>query len=168
MAALARFHTQVAITRLRRKCNTGASGSHSTHVAFVFMNNKYLQIGRGAGYVVGAILDAGFPVVFYDTRLKSIDSISMEIARHDFNVLMVSTMSQFFPEVLDLVARVKKHKAIPVLVGGIHPTSVGESILERHPEIDFLCIGDGESMVEDFLITLGRFRIRCPEPCLSS
>ena len=125
------------------------------HVAFVFMNHKYPQVGKGAGYVFGAILQAGFPVTFYDTRLRSIDSIEKEIIDYPFDVLMISTMSQFFPEAIELITKVKKCKKILVLVGGIHPTTIGKAILEDHPEIDFLCIGEGESMVTEFLDNLG-------------
>ncbi|MBN1405350.1 MAG: B12-binding domain-containing radical SAM protein [Candidatus Omnitrophica bacterium] len=132
-----------------------ATNKRIARVAFVFMNNNCLPVGKGAGYVIGAILEAGFPVTFYDTSLKSVGSIAADVIRQPFDVLMISTMSQFFPEVIKFAKKVKRHRDIPILIGGIHPTSVGKTLLEKHPEIDFLCIGEGESMVVDFLNHLG-------------
>ena len=34
-----------------------------------------------------------------------------------------------------------------VLAGGVHPTIIGKKLLEEHEEIDYLCIGEGETMV---------------------
>jgi len=125
------------------------------NVAFVYVNNE-CNVGRGAGYVAASVIRAGHSVTFYDTFFTPIETTADAIAQGSYDVLMVSTMTTLFPEALHLVSLVKERREIPVLLGGIHPTIVGGAILQEHPEIDFLCIGEGESMVADFLARFGR------------
>jgi anaerobic magnesium-protoporphyrin IX monomethyl ester cyclase len=120
------------------------------NIAFVFMNDTP-TIGRGAGYIAGAIAGAGYPVSFFDTYYSPIESISAQVVAGSADVLMISTMTMNFQVALTLIREIKKSKNIPVLVGGIHPTIEGARLLEQHPEIDYLCIGEGESMVIEFL-----------------
>ncbi len=125
------------------------------NIAFVYMNNE-INIGIGAGYVASSIIRAGNKLTFFDTFLTPIKDIAKSIIRNDFDILMISSMTMLFPDALKLVRIVKKQKKIPVLVGGVHPTIMGKQILERHEEIDYLCIGEGESMVIDFLNNFGK------------
>jgi anaerobic magnesium-protoporphyrin IX monomethyl ester cyclase len=120
------------------------------NVAFVFMNDTQV-VGRGAGYIAGVIEAAGHSLDFFDSFYTPVEHIAHRIAGSTADVLMVSTMTMNFPLAATLLREVKKSKNIPVLVGGIHPTIEGARLLERHPEIDYLCIGEGESMVLDFL-----------------
>jgi len=118
------------------------------------MNTDY-NVGRGAGYIAGAVLEAGHELDFFDTAYTSPDEIAQSVISGSYDVLMVSSMTQLFPQAVKLIAAVKQRKAIVVLVGGIHPTIMGTDLLKDHPEIDFLCIGEGESTVVDFLNYLG-------------
>jgi anaerobic magnesium-protoporphyrin IX monomethyl ester cyclase len=120
------------------------------NVAFVFMNDTQV-VGRGAGYIAGVIANTGHPVTFFDSFYTPIESIASQVADSSADILMVSTMTMNFPLALVLIREVKKTKNIPVLIGGIHPTIEGARLLAQHPEIDYLCIGEGESMIVDFL-----------------
>ncbi len=120
------------------------------NVALVFMNDTPV-IGRGAGYIAGALLAAGYPVSFFDSYYDAIGIIAAKVIDGSYDILMISAMTMNFPMALTLIHEVKKSKNMPVLVGGIHPTITGASLLDRYPEIDYLCIGEGESMVKDFL-----------------
>jgi anaerobic magnesium-protoporphyrin IX monomethyl ester cyclase len=120
------------------------------NVALVFMNDTP-TVGRGAGYIAGAIAAAGYPVSFFDSYYTPVDEIACRIAAGTAEMLMISTMTMNFPVALSLIREIKKSKNIPVLIGGIHPTIEGARLLEQHPEIDYLCIGEGESMVIEFL-----------------
>ncbi|MBN1129160.1 MAG: B12-binding domain-containing radical SAM protein [Chitinispirillaceae bacterium] len=120
------------------------------NVALVFMNDTP-TVGRGAGYIAGAITAAGHTVSFFDSFYRPAHEIVSSVASGKFDVLMVSTMTMNFPLAMSLVREIKKETAVPVLVGGIHPTIEGGRVLEQNPEIDYLCVGEGESMVADFL-----------------
>ena len=54
-----------------------------------------------------------------------------------------------------MAGRKKSQRKIPTLVGGIHPTIIGSKLLDQYPEIDFLCLGEGESMVAEFVERFG-------------
>lgn len=128
-------------------------------IAFVYMNTHSRDIGRGAGYVVGSIKESRLKheVCFFDTKTFSVRTAIGEIIKGRFDVLMISTMTLLFPSAMGLVTEVKKvRKNIVVLFGGIHPQIMGRSLLEKHSEIDYLCIGEGESFVKSFLKHLNR------------
>ena len=124
-------------------------------IAFVHMNSD-VNVGRGAGYVAGAILRAGYELTFFDTLFITPQALTKEIIKNNFDVLMVSTMTMLFPDALRIIREVKQKKNIPTLMGGIHPTIMGSKLLETHEEIDYLCVGEGESMVINFLEHLNK------------
>lgn len=119
-------------------------------IAFVYMNSE-ANIGRGAGYVAAAVREAGHEVHFYDTLYTPVEAVADDVVREGVDVLMISSMTMIFTEALKLIRLVKSRVEIPVLLGGIHPTLEKEKILRDHPEIDFVCVGEGETMVLDFL-----------------
>jgi radical SAM superfamily enzyme YgiQ (UPF0313 family) len=123
-------------------------------IALVYMNTE-MNVGRGAGYIAGAVLDAGHSLSFFDSAVIPPKQVARQIVRENYDVLLVSTMTLVFPMALNMIRYVKQHSNPVVLVGGIHPTIIGEPLLEEHSEIDYLCIGEGETMVTEFLNHLG-------------
>lgn len=135
-----------------------SEGNRTCRVAFVYMNNER-NIGRGAGYVAAAMTRAGHKVDFYDTLYKNIQTVATEIASNKTDVLMISIMTMLFPQAVKLASLVRASSSIPILMGGVHPTIIGAEILREYPQIDYLCIGEGESMVVEFLEKLGTERL---------
>jgi methionine synthase I (cobalamin-dependent) len=101
-------------------------------VAFVYMNDEE-NIGRGAGYVAGAIRATGHQLIYYDTFYISIEKTAQNVLKNNADVLMISTMTLNFKEALNLITLVKQGKDIPVLIGGIHIMIEKQKILEDHP-----------------------------------
>ena len=123
-------------------------------VAMVYANTSP-AVGRGAGLIAGAVLAAGHELDFFDTRYVSWDDAAETVAAGAYDALLVSAMTMTFADALDLVRSVKERTAVTVLLGGLHATIHGAALLEDHPELDYLCIGEGESMVAEFLERLG-------------
>ena len=123
-------------------------------IAFIYMNNQR-NIGRGAGYVAGAILLAGHELTFYDTLYTNQKILIEDIIKKNYDVLMISSMTMLFLDALEIIRGIKRYRHIPTIVGGVHPTVMRGELLEKYPEIDYLCIGEGESFVIDFLRNLG-------------
>lgn len=119
-------------------------------IAFVYMNDE-ANVGRGAGYIAGLIRQVGHDMVFYNTMYTSPEQIAEDVVDNETDVLMISTMTLNFPEAVRLIQLVKFRKYIPVLLGGIHAIIEKEKILQNHPEVDFVCVGEGEVMVLEFL-----------------
>jgi len=120
------------------------------NVVLIYMNQE-TNVGRGAGYIAGSIIRQGHHLTFFDTLDTSLQQISSAIQQGAFDIIMISSMTMLFPKALKLINMVKKHTPIPVLVGGIHATIMGKDLLAQHEEIDYLCVGEGESMVAEFL-----------------
>ncbi|MFA6568241.1 MAG: radical SAM protein [Victivallales bacterium] len=120
------------------------------NVALVYVNSTNC-VGRGVGYVAGAIRNGGHLLDFYDTNKMSEKNIIGKICSSYAEVLMVSSFSINFTLALSIIKGIKKKRDIPVLLGGIHATIMKERLLLEHRGIDFLCIGEGESMVIEFL-----------------
>lgn len=127
-------------------------------VAFIYMNNQQ-NVGRGAGYVAAAITRSGHYLTFFDTQYVPFKKIVSKIVKGRYDIVMVSTMTMHFPETVRLIYEIKKRTSLPVLVGGIHPTIVGAPLLSEVQQIDYLCIGEGESMVSEFLDAWGSERL---------
>lgn len=123
-------------------------------IALIYTNSE-ANVGRGAGCVAGALAAEGCDLTFYDTFRTPSETVARRVAAGGFDLLMVSTMTLLFPQALSIIKAVKAHRNIPVLVGGVHPTILGGTLLEEHPEIDYLCIGEGEAMVVEFVRRFG-------------
>lgn len=71
------------------------------------------------------------------------DIIIDEIANIKPDLVAFSVLSDDLSWALSLAGRLKKHIRVPVIFGGIHPTSVPELVIKEDP-VDFVCIGEGE------------------------
>ena len=123
-------------------------------IALVYMNTEP-NVGRGVGYIAGAVMQAGFGISFFDSAFTPPVQIARKVVEDRYDVLLVSTMTLVFFSALRMIRYVKKHSDIIVLAGGVHPTIIGKQLLKEHEEIDYLCIGEGETMVIEFLQYLG-------------
>jgi radical SAM superfamily enzyme YgiQ (UPF0313 family) len=124
-------------------------------VAFVQFSTG--GILRGAGYVISSMMKEGHEVLFFDIYEQTSKEIVTSIVKSNCELLLLSVMTLDVPIATDLIAKIKvKKRDLPVLVGGIHPTITGPELLEKYPQIDYLCIGEGESMVIDFINNLGK------------
>jgi len=123
------------------------------NTAFIYMNSSKGAVGRGAGYVYASI---NGNKQFYNTRYVKLEDLPGLIAKGSFDIMMISAMTLLFSKARQLIRSVKASTRVPVVVGGVHPTVVGPSLLEKCPEIDYLCMGEGESFVNDFLDNYGK------------
>ena len=118
------------------------------------------SVSRGAGYILGSLLEGGYSVDFMQTSSKwgaiQLKEIAHRILSSECQILFLSSFTMFFPEVLRLARFVKSQRQIITVLGGIHATLEGGKILETHSEIDFLCLGEGESFALEFMEKLGQ------------
>jgi magnesium-protoporphyrin IX monomethyl ester (oxidative) cyclase len=55
-----------------------------------------------------------------------------------------------FMDAVDLAAELKRRRPdLPIVVGNVHATSIGAPLLKHFPEIDYLCLGEGEGPMLD-------------------
>lgn len=66
-----------------------------------------------------------------------------------------SAESDHFAWALAVAAEIKRRSDVPVIFGGVHPSTAPEAALAR-PELDMICVGDGETAVCDLADRLSR------------
>lgn len=107
---------------------------HRTSLAFdpvLFDESGMLQVPRLAR--------------FFDERARVVD----EILAHAPDLVAFTVLSDNHPWARDLARRVKARRPdLPVVFGGIHPTSVPERVMEN-ADVDYACVGDGEEALSE-------------------
>ena len=65
-------------------------------------------------------------------------------------VVGFSATTSAFMDAVELTRLIKRQRPqIKVVFGNVHASSLGSPLLEKFPEIDYLCIGEGEGMMLD-------------------
>ncbi|MGM0607258.1 MAG: B12-binding domain-containing radical SAM protein [Candidatus Muiribacteriota bacterium] len=127
---------------------------------FVFVYSAYENLGieilssilKKNGYQTDLIF---FPMLFKDSYLniKAASAFNFEKKIiHNYNwentagvFFNVSTVYyRFFLEIARYIK--KKNKNIPVVFGGVHPTSCPEIVLENN-SVDYVCVGEGDRII---------------------
>lgn len=75
-------------------------------------------------------------------------NIFSKIAAINPQALLISTMTGPHKTYLQFIREFKKQFRIPVVMGGPHATFFPEVL--HSPEIDYLCVGEGEGFIADF------------------
>lgn len=97
------------------------------------------------------------PQLFDDTYLKSglasrlfdySDIIIEEVAACKPDLVAFSVVSDNFPWAARMSAKVRQALDVPIVFGGVHPTSVPEYVL-KHSAADYVCMGEGEGAIVD-------------------
>ncbi len=130
------------------------------HIAFVSSACETLAIE----YLSAALQQAGHrcslcfdPQLFDDTFLHNrtlkrffdfSEEIVEELTRLHPDLVAFSVVSDNYPWALNLANKIKKVLDVPIVFGGVHPTSVPEYVLSQ-PSVDFVVIGEGEAPMID-------------------
>ena len=80
------------------------------------------------------------------------DQFRAEMRENPPDVLGISSMTNTYPAAAKM-ARIARecHPSCIIILGGQHVSSVGAEVLRDLPEVDFLCIGEGEFLMDRFL-----------------
>jgi anaerobic magnesium-protoporphyrin IX monomethyl ester cyclase len=125
----------------------------------VFIQFSNGAVMRGAGHVIASIIREGHDLKFFDMYDQDTATICNWIESKPCDLVLMSVMTLNVPAATDLAKKIKKIKNMPIIVGGVHPTITGGQLLEESPEIDYLCIGEGESMIIELMDKLGKEEI---------
>ena len=121
------------------------------NIAFVYLNGEK-NIGRGAGTIASVILNAGYNLTFFDTVYTSIEKVVTKTLLDKCDIVLISASTLFYKEAIVLSKLIKTYNPnLPILLGGAHATILREQILKECPEIDYICVGEGEEFVLEFL-----------------
>ncbi|MCP4649487.1 MAG: radical SAM protein [PVC group bacterium] len=131
----------------------------------------HCEIPMGLAYLA-AVLRDDFEVKVLDGRAKfkrivvpgskweyfgyTPQQILEQIKEYSPEVVGISCLSSFhFPDVIDLFKKIKKaDKNIITVTGGTHPTFLADQVMSRHPEVDFIVLGEGEETFRNLLLAI--------------
>jgi len=122
-------------------------------ILFISMDPKGAVI-RGAGYVAASIPDGNEMTFYCSTNFDKNNEFSglvKMISKNKPEIIMVSTTTILYNEASNAINAIKKVHDIPILMGGVHPTIVGSDVLRDNKNIDYLCIGEGETFIKEFV-----------------
>ncbi|MDD5614392.1 MAG: radical SAM protein [Candidatus Omnitrophica bacterium] len=108
----------------------------------------------GLAYIAGSLERENIPVEIIDAPALELseESIAGYIRDNNFTAAGITFLTPMFDAVKKLSAAIKKHSpGIKIIAGGAHPTALPEDTLRECPDIDYLCIGEGEGAILDFL-----------------
>ncbi|MGV8150752.1 MAG: B12-binding domain-containing radical SAM protein [Candidatus Woesearchaeota archaeon] len=104
----------------------------------------------GILYIGAAIKKAGHKTLFVDLDLES-QPIESFIEKFNPDWIGMTSTTPSFPYAMEIARRIKKISSAPIVLGGVHGTSVGAKLLEKYPEIDFIIKGEGEQSIVDLI-----------------
>lgn len=138
-----------------------------------FVNDAYEKMGveylssvlKKHDHQVRLFID---PQLFYDENMKSewLNNIFSykkplidNLLNYNPDIVGFSVISDFYPWACDLAKIIKKRNPkIPIVFGGIHPTSVPEFVIQND-FVDMICIGEGEYALLELVESLKKGKI---------
>ena len=122
---------------------------------------EYLAAGlQRAGHRVALCHDPALfqdKLVFQESKLGRLldrrEALVAEALEWRPDLLAFSVMTDTYQWALSLAGAIKVRRDVPVLFGGVHPTSLPERVMAQ-PMVDMICVGEGDEAVVEFADTL--------------
>jgi len=126
----------------------------------LFIDTAYESLGieylsgalKSAGHVTELAFEAGLSeTLYFPKKKKRTHSFVLKKIKY-FNpgLVMFTSTTNLFPWVKEVSSAIKEHFAVPILVGGIHPTILPEETI-AHPAIDMVCRGEGDEAIVELV-----------------
>src|SRR5574340_826 len=97
-----------------------------------------------------AVHDCLGPCAPPPARANAIEANADIILATKPEIVGFSATTSAFMDAIEITRAIRrKQPQIKVVFGNVHASSLGAPLLERFPEIDYLCIGEGEGMLLD-------------------
>ena len=101
----------------------------------------------GLGYLAGYLENNGYQVdMLVEEKGMSLQNrLQSLLDKQEYLLVGFSAMTSAFPGAVRLAKVVRqRHPQVPIILGGPHASGIGATLLEEHPQFDYLCIGEGE------------------------
>lgn len=99
----------------------------------------------GLAYIAGYLDSKGIDVQLIDAEAEKLNNseVVQKVKKFKADIIGVTCTSPTFPYALSLSTLLKRHLDVPIVFGGVHATLSPKDVL-KHPEIDFVVLGEGE------------------------
>jgi tRNA A37 methylthiotransferase MiaB len=123
---------------------------------------EYLSaVLKGAGHEVRLFVD---PQLFDDENVsneflaKVFDGkkkLIAELQAYKPDLVGISVVTDFYQWALGMTRLIKAAMDVPIILGGVHPTSVPERVIAE-PTVDMVCVGEGEHALLELVDSMAR------------
>ncbi len=108
-------------------------------------------IPLGTAYILSYLKDKGHQVSLFDYTFNNSDKNCIAaIKKVDPDLICFSIDSGKYRYAVNLAKKLKKHSGALIVFGGPHPTVSPEETI-KSPNVDIICIGEGEEALEELL-----------------
>ena len=119
-------------------------------VALIYCNNEPM-VSRGVGYIAMAVKAAGARLKLFDTKWVDQADVLNTVSRRFYDLVLLSTTSFYVKRAYQFAEELRQKSKIPILLGGAHATVSKARVLEDCKAIDYICVGEGEEFIAEFL-----------------
>ena len=126
-------------------------------IAFVYPNiTKEEGISPAIGYLSGYLKQQGHKTDLMDfTWTNSINNCIKKIGQSNPDIIGFTSTTMDFDFCVKVANEIKNNFDIPIVFGGVHPTTAPEETINRSP-VDMVCIGEGELALTELLDKMQR------------
>lgn len=108
-----------------------------------------LRVPSGIGYIAQSLYDNCITYEYFDMRLTdSFDNLKRRLTLFSPDLIGFSMSSLGYKYTYSIISKIKEQMpTVKIVVGGYHPTTLKEKVLEECAAIDFAVIADGENTI---------------------
>ncbi len=137
-----------------------------------FVNDSCERIG--VEYLSAALKAAGHETrLFVDPQLFDDENVSIkslarvfdhkkkiiaELKAYQPDLVGISVVTDFYQWAIHMTKMIKASMDVPIILGGIHPTSVPERVISN-PSVDMVCVGEGEAAIVELANSMAMGRV---------
>ncbi len=113
---------------------------------------------KSKGHDVDLVFDPGlgsnlFLNLSFLNRLVSEDTLLKKVVNYKPDIIAFSCITNQYQKIKDVANKIKSLINLPIIIGGIHPTSVPEEVIKEEC-FDIVCVGEGEEAFAELLYRL--------------
>jgi anaerobic magnesium-protoporphyrin IX monomethyl ester cyclase len=118
-------------------------------VLFIYPNiNAQIGFNYGIAYMSGFLKAHNIETHLLNVNEKlgyplDLERIKRDILRIRPDIIGFSVLTNQYKYALEIARHIKTYLAVPIVLGGIHPTMDPQGVLAE-PSVDYICIGEGE------------------------
>lgn len=114
--------------------------------------NTQPYASQGPGWIASVVLAAGHKLDLYDEAYITLDEMVTLIVGGHYDLVLLSAGTLAYQSAAHVARRIKANQPdLPTLLGGLHATVVPLEVLDDGPWFDYLCVGEGEAFILEFL-----------------
>ncbi len=137
-----------------------------------FVNDSCERLG--VEYISALLKQTGHEVsLFVDLQLFNDENISIkplarlfdkrskiikDLAEFEPDLVAISVVTDFYPWALDMAEQIKAKINVPIVFGGIHPSSVPERVI-KSDYVDMVCVGESEYAMLELIQSMAKGQI---------